>query len=155
MLYVEIVIKEANRDIHSCFSPLVPNPVWKLAKLLTSIRDSEGRILIDWLYEDVELDPELVELLKKLDVEDLEEIKKQLSIEKFNADLEGIEALKALHLLPSINISGIYAGYTGKGSKSKTVVPSIAGVKIDIRLVPKQNPEKILRNLKQSMEKRR
>ncbi|MEM3346118.1 MAG: peptidase dimerization domain-containing protein [Desulfurococcaceae archaeon] len=78
-------------------------------------------------------------------------MKKQLSIEKFNADLEGIEALKALHLLPSINISGIYAGYTGKGSK--TVVPSIAGVKIDIRLVPKQNPEKILRNLKQSMEK--
>lgn len=151
MLYLEIIIREANRDVHSGLSPLVPNPVWKLAKLLTSIRAPDGKILIDWLYEDVELDQELVELLKKLDVEDLDEIKKQLGIEKFNADLKGIEALKALHLLPSINVSGIYAGYTGKGSK--TVIPSTAGVKIDIRLVPKQNPEKMLRNIKQFIEK--
>ncbi len=151
MVYTEIVVREASRDVHSGLSPLVPNPVWKLAKLLTSIRDSEGRTLVNWLYEDVEVDPESLELLKMLDSEDLEELKKMLGIEKFNADLEGFEALKALHLLPSINVSGIYAGYIGKGSK--TVIPSIAGIKIDIRLVPKQNPEKILNSLKQFIER--
>lgn len=150
MVYVEVVVHEASRDVHSGLSPLVPNPVWKLARLLTSIRDSEGRTLIDWLYEDVEVDAESLELLKRLGSEDLEELKERLGIEKFNAGLEGFEAVKALHLLPSINISGIYGGYIGKGSK--TVVPSTAGVKIDIRLVPKQNPEKILNNLKQFIE---
>jgi acetylornithine deacetylase/succinyl-diaminopimelate desuccinylase-like protein len=50
--------------------------------------------------------------------------------------------LKALHLGPSLNISGLYSGYTGKGSK--TIVPSEAAVKLDIRLVPGQDPKKIL-----------
>jgi len=70
-----------------------------------------------------------------------------LGIDRFNAGLEGFEALKTLYLSPSINVSGIYAGYIGKGSK--TVIPSVAGVKIDIRLVPRQDPMKILEKLKQ------
>ncbi|MET1127801.1 MAG: M20/M25/M40 family metallo-hydrolase [Thermoproteota archaeon] len=148
MVYVEIVIRGANRDVHSGSAPLVPNPVWRLAKLLSSIKDEDGRVLVDWLYEDIEdLGPEAVELLKDVEPEELEEMRKQLGIERFNMGLEGLEALKALHLLPSINVSGLYAGYTGKGSK--TVVPSTAGVKIDIRPVPGQDPKKLLERLVQ------
>ncbi|MEM4985296.1 MAG: M20/M25/M40 family metallo-hydrolase, partial [Sulfolobales archaeon] len=67
-------------------------------------------------------------------------------LKEFVRGLTGEEALRELYTKPSLNASGVYAGYTGRGSK--TIVPSLAGVKIDIRPVPGQTPEKILENLK-------
>jgi acetylornithine deacetylase/succinyl-diaminopimelate desuccinylase-like protein len=102
------------------------------------------------LYEDIDIYLEVVELLKEVDLEELNELKTMLCIDKFNKGLEGFEALKTLYLSPSVNISGIYGGYIGKGSK--TVIPSTAGAKIDIRLVPNQNPSKILEKFKQHVK---
>lgn len=151
MVYVEVILRGANRDVHSGSAPLVPNPVWRLAKLLTAIKDEDGRILVDWLYEGmIEWEPEAIELLKEVDLSELEEMKRELGIERFNMGLEGLEALKQLHLMPSINVSGLYAGYTGPGSK--TIVPSIAGVKIDIRPVPGQDPVKLLESFKKFLQ---
>lgn len=150
MLYIEIMLKGACRDVHSGYSPLVPNPVWCLSHILSSIKSCDGRILVDWLFNDVEIHPEALELLKELDLDELNELKMMLGIDRFNTGLEGFEALKTLYLSPSINVSGIYAGYIGKGSK--TVIPSVAGVKIDIRLVPRQDPMKILEKLRQHIK---
>ncbi len=155
MVYVEVVLRGANRDVHSGSAPLVPNPVWRLVRFLSSIKDERGRILVDWLYKGVKELEWASELLEKMGIErieHLEEMKKQLGIREFNEGLEGIEALKKLHLSPSINVSGLYAGYIGKGSK--TVVPSIAGAKIDIRLVPGQDPDEILSEFKKFMEEK-
>lgn len=74
-------------------------------------------------FEYVEICPEVIELLKKLSLEKLNNMKRSLGIDKFNADLEGFKTLKALYLAPSINISSIYSGYINKGLK---VVSSIA-----------------------------
>ena len=152
MVYVEIVLRGANRDVHSGSAPLIPNPVWRLVRFLSSIKDEKGRVLVDWLYRGVKELEWAPELLEKMSIEHLEETKKQLGIKEFNEGLEGIEALKKLHLSPSINVSGLYAGYTGKGSK--TVIPSVAGAKIDIRLVPEQDPEEILSEFKKFMEEK-
>lgn len=150
MLYIEIVVKGTCRDVHSGYSPIIPNPIWCLTYLLSSIKSCDGKVLIDWLYEDIDIYPEAVELLKEVDLEELNELKTMLCIDKFNKGLEGFEALKTLYLSPSVNISGIYGGYIGKGSK--TVIPSTAGAKIDIRLVPNQNPSKILEKFKQHVK---
>lgn len=148
MVYLEVIVSGANRDVHSGSAPLIPNPVWRLVKLLSSIKSEDGRILINWLYEGMlDLGSEAEELLRDADLEDLEELKKQLGVTKFNMGLEGIEALKHLYLTPSINVSGLYAGYTGKGSK--TIIPSIAGAKIDIRPVPGQDPKKLYEKFKE------
>jgi acetylornithine deacetylase/succinyl-diaminopimelate desuccinylase-like protein len=147
MLYIEIVVKGTCRDVHSGYSPIIPNPIWCLTYLLSSIKSCDGKVLVDWLYEDIDIYPEAVELLKEVDLEELNELKTMLCIDKFNKGLEGFEALKTLYLSPSINISGIYGGYIGRGSK--TIIPSTAGAKIDIRLVPNQNPNKILEKFKQ------
>ena len=153
MLYVEVIVRGANRDVHSGSAPLVPNPVWRLVKLLSSIKDEDGRILVNWLYDGmIDLGPEAVELLKDIDAEDLEEMKKQLGIERFNMGLEGLEALKHLYLMPSINVSCLYAGYIGKGSK--TFIPSIASAKIDIRPVPGQDPERLFKLFKKFLEEK-
>ena len=149
MLYVEVLLRGASRDVHSGMAPLVPNPAWRMAKLLTKLKAEDGRILVPGFYDDI--DSEFLEaaeeLIKRMDLEELEETKRELGLKEFVGGLSGFEALKELHTKPSLNVSGLYAGYTGRGSK--TVVPSVAGAKIDIRPVPGQKPEKILRNLRE------
>ncbi len=147
MVYVELTLRGASRDVHSGYSPIVPNPAWRMARMLTIIKDESGRVLVPGFYNDI--DEEFLKigesLLELVDVEDLEALKEELGLKSFVGDLKGHEALKALHLNPSINISGLYSGYTGKGSK--TIVPSTASAKLDIRLVPGQDPNKILEKL--------
>ncbi len=146
MVYLEIKIRGPSRDVHSGYSPLVPNPAWRMAMLLSKLKDEHGRVLIPGFYDKV--DPEFLsigeKLLERVDVDELEALKEELGIKEFVGGLRGFEALKALHLSPSLNISGLYSGYTGKGSK--TIVPSEAAVKLDIRLVPGQDPKEILEN---------
>jgi len=144
MVYVELKIRGASRDVHSGYSPLIPNPAWRMARLLSTLKDERGRVLIPKFYDGI--DPEFLEvgerLLSEEDVRELEALREELGLREFVGGLRGLEALKALHLSPSLNISGLYSGYTGRGSK--TIVPSEAGVKLDIRLVPGQDPKAIL-----------
>jgi len=148
MLYVEIILRGALRDVHSGNAPLVPNPVWRLAKLLTYLKNERGDILVPDFFSDI--DPvfirEAEEMISVLGTEELEELKEELGLKEFVKGLSGVDALRELYTKPSLNVSGLYAGYTGKGSK--TIVPSVAGVKIDIRPVPGQDPAKILNKLK-------
>ena len=152
MLYIEIVLKGASRDVHSGNAPLVPNPVWRMARLLSLLKDEQGKILVPGFYNDI--DPEFVregeELVRRMDFKELEEMMRELGLRSFVGGVSGYDALRKLYLEPSLNVSGLYSGYTGKGSK--TIVPSIAGAKIDIRPVPGQDPEKILDNLKRYLE---
>ncbi|MCS7098990.1 MAG: M20/M25/M40 family metallo-hydrolase, partial [Sulfolobales archaeon] len=148
MLYIEILLRGPSRDVHSGAAPLVPNPVWRMAMLLQSLKTEDGLVKVPGFYDDVdgEFLSEAEELIKNLSYSELEELKRELSLKEFVRGLSGVEALRELYTKPSLNVSGLYAGYTGRGSK--TIVPSVAGVKIDIRPVPGQNPEKILKNLR-------
>ena len=148
MLYVELVVRGASRDVHSGSAPLVPNPVWRLARLLTYLKTEEGVVLVPGFYDDVDREflESAEELLRRLSYAELEEMRSELGLREFVRGLEGLEALRELYTKPSLNVSGLYAGYTGRGSK--TIVPSVAGVKVDIRPVPGQSPAKILENLR-------
>jgi acetylornithine deacetylase/succinyl-diaminopimelate desuccinylase-like protein len=152
MLYIEIIFKGAARDTHSGNAPLVPNPAWDLVRMLTHLKDAMGRILVPGFHEGIKSEflEDAEKLIEDLDPKRLIELKKDLQIEHFVGGLEGIDAFKALMTMPSLNICGLYAGYTGKGAK--TVIPSYAGVKIDIRPVPGQDPNMILENLKRYLK---
>lgn len=148
ILYLELILRGATRDVHSGLAPLIPNPVWRVANLLTRLKMEDGVVLIPGFYDDI--DPEFSstaeELVKNLDYRELEEMISYLGLKEFVGGLKGVNALRELYMKPSLNVSGLYSGYTGKGVK--TIVPSVAGVKIDIRPVPGQTPEKILESLK-------
>ena len=138
LLYVQLTVRTASRDVHSSNAPIVYNPAWELIKVLNDIYDGE-RVKLKGFYEDVEpLSDEVKELLDKLDI-DVEELGKSLGVYKLKGDI------KALYTEPTCNIDGIYSGYIGKGSK--TIVPSYAFAKVDFRLVPKQDPKKVLSSL--------
>ncbi|AHC51948.1 hypothetical protein SUSAZ_08360 [Sulfolobus acidocaldarius SUSAZ] len=143
LVYVEIRVRTGERDVHSSNAPIVYNPVWKLVEILNSIYDGE-KVKIKGFYDEIEpISKDVEELLDKYDV-DVEELRKSLGAYALKHK-ERKEVVKALFTEPTCNIDGIYSGYIGKGSK--TIVPSHVYVKMDFRLVPKQDPKKIFNEL--------
>jgi acetylornithine deacetylase/succinyl-diaminopimelate desuccinylase-like protein len=133
MLYLELEAHGLSREMHSSWGAVVENPAWRLVHALASIRAPDGRVLVDGFYDDVDYEGE--ELLEGLSLEDFN------TGEKLIAGLKG-NPLRTLLLEPACNINGIIAGYVGPGSK--TSLPTEAKAKMDVRLVPRQDPAKIL-----------
>jgi acetylornithine deacetylase/succinyl-diaminopimelate desuccinylase-like protein len=150
MLYVELSVEVANTDLHSANATIIESPAWKLVWALSTLKDQNDRVLIPGFYDDiVEPTEEEMEALSKY-LYDEEANKEFLSISKFINNLSGID-LKRKHLYePTCNICGIESGYTGEGTK--TVLPNKAFVKIDFRLVPGQDPHKILKQLRKHLD---
>lgn len=153
LIYLELILKKGERDLHSAFASIVENPVWRLISALNALKDPENdRILVPGFYDDIlEPSPEEIELLEKYPLEE-EEIKKELGINGFIHGLTGLELYKKLLYSPTCNICGIDSGYTGKGSK--TVLPYSARVKIDFRLVPNQKAEKLFERIKNYLKEK-
>lgn len=150
LLYVEIVVETASRDQHSMFAAVSPNPAWNLVRLLSKLRSEEGRVLIPGFYEDVKpLSEEEVKALSRNDL-DPEQLRKELGAYSLLPYGSNLDVAKDLCSSPTCNIAGMYSGYSGKGAK--TVLPRLAGVKIDFRLVPNQKPDEILSKLKSYIE---
>ena len=151
LLYVELSVKESIRDAHSSFATIIKNPAWRLIDALKTLRDSNGKILIDgWSDDIIPLSQNDLKIIRK-EPFDANDFKKEYGIKKFVGDKNAFEAKKALVAGPTCNIAGIESGYTGDGAK--TVLPSTAKVKIDFRLVPKMDPKKQVKLLKQHLKR--
>ncbi len=146
ILYVELAVRTANSDVHSSLATIVPNPAWRLVRILSSLKDANERVLIPGFYDDV-VPPSQRDLtaLDSLPLED-EDLKKNLGLKDLVLGLKGRDYLVRPLFQPTCNICGIVSGYPGEGSK--TVLPAEARVKIDFRLVPRQTPEDIMGKLK-------
>lgn len=141
LCYIEIVLKEAKTDLHSMMAPCIQNPAWRMVQLLSTMRDEKGNITIDGFYDDVRPLTKLeTEAVKKIPVDE-ETLKKQYGTMRFRNGRKSDNFYYNLIFEPTCNIAGVFAGFTGEGSK--TVLPKQATVKIDMRLVPDQKPEKI------------
>lgn len=151
ILYLEIHIAEKRPDLHSSWGAIIRNPALELVHLLSSLRDREGRVTVEGFYDDVEEpDSETLALIDDLMPAEAE-IKAVAGEDALISAKPLRETLIDLLLRPCINICGLYSGYTGPGSK--TVLPSSAYAKIDVRLVPRMSPEKILRLIEAHVEK--
>ncbi len=150
LLYVELIAKGPARDAHSSLAVLIENPAWRLVYALSTMRDSDGKVLIkDW-YKEVR--PFTDQELSVIGSEpfDEQEFKQEYGVDRFVAGAKGTDAKKALVGMPTCNIAGFNSGYIGEGAK--TVLPSQAMVKIDFRLVPDMVPEKQLERLKSHLK---
>jgi acetylornithine deacetylase/succinyl-diaminopimelate desuccinylase-like protein len=148
VLFVELIARGANRDIHSLNFPLVPAPVWDLIRALNTIMDENRRILIEDWYEGLwQLEPDdEQQLLDKAGRVDLAGMKEEWGISEFALGRDGIDAIRARTYEPTANIQGIIAGYTGPGTK--TIVPNEARARLDFRLIPNIQPDAAIRRLK-------
>ena len=141
LLYEEIKIKAADRDLHSgLFGGAAQNPIRVLARIIAAIHDHDGRITIPGFYDGVK---ELPDAVKK----EWQEL--GLTPEKFLGQVglgvpageKGRLVIEQISSRPTCDVNGIWGGYTGPGAK--TVIPAEASAKISFRLVGDQKPAKI------------
>lgn len=147
MLYVELRARTVAYDLHSGNANLAPNAAWRLVEALKSLRDEQGRVLIPHFYDDVRQPTERdMELMRKMPI-DVPALLSNWGVERLLGPSQDPVALTVQSLFePTCNIAGIWGGYSGPGTK--TVLPASAGCKIDFRLVPDQDPERILDSLR-------
>ncbi len=139
--YMEVEVTGPNKDLHSgLFGGAVANPANILAKMIASLMDENNHITIPGFYDDVEVisDEERSEMAKA--PFSLDEYKKALDIAEVCGE-KGYSTNERTGIRPSLDVNGIWGGYTGEGAK--TVIPSKAHAKISMRLVPNQDNEKI------------
>lgn len=139
--YLEVEVTGPNRDLHSgLYGGAVGNPANLLAGMIASLTDENNHITIPGFYDDVEevSDAERVEMAKA--PFSLEAYKKALDIEEVVGE-KGFTTNERTGIRPSLDVNGIWSGYTGEGAK--TVLPSKAHAKISMRLVPNQDSGKI------------
>jgi acetylornithine deacetylase/succinyl-diaminopimelate desuccinylase-like protein len=139
--YIEVEVTGPNRDLHSgVYGGAVANPATILAKMIASCHDENNRITIPGFYDDV-LEASTAErsLLGKAPF-DLEAFKEDLGIHEVHGEA-GYTTNERTGIRPTLEVNGIWGGYTGEGSK--TVLPSKATAKISARLVPNQSSQKI------------
>jgi acetylornithine deacetylase/succinyl-diaminopimelate desuccinylase-like protein len=141
LLYEEIKIKAADRDLHSgMFGGAAQNPIRVLAKIIAAIHDHDGRITIPGFYDGVKELPDAVR-------EEWQAL--GMTPEKFLGQVglgvpageKGRLVIEQVSSRPTCDVNGIWGGYTGPGAK--TVIPAEASAKISFRLVGDQKPAKI------------
>jgi acetylornithine deacetylase/succinyl-diaminopimelate desuccinylase-like protein len=152
LAYVELTCRGLRADQHSSVASIAPSPVWRLVEALAMLRAPDGRVLIDGFYDDiVEPTTEDIAMLEVLPFEADAE-RERLGVDSFVAGATGIDLLRRYFFEPTCNIAGIVAGFTVPGA-SKTVLPKEATTKIDMRLVPDQDPHDIAAKLRRFLDK--
>ncbi|MDT7829425.1 dipeptidase [Pricia sp. S334] len=141
MSYVEVEVTGPNRDLHSgLYGGAVANPINVLAKMIAAMHDENNHITIPGFYDKVEeLSQEERAKMAQAPF-DLEEYKKTLDISSVYGEA-GYTTNERNSIRPTLDVNGIWGGYTGEGAK--TVIPSKAYAKISMRLVPNQDWEEI------------
>jgi acetylornithine deacetylase/succinyl-diaminopimelate desuccinylase-like protein len=139
--YIEVEVTGPNRDLHSgTYGGAVANPAVILSKMIASIHDENNHITIPGFYDDVvEATKEERDLMSKAPFSE-DEYKKDLGVKELWGE-KGFATNERTGIRPTIEVNGIWGGYTGEGAK--TVLPSKATAKISARLVPNQNSRKI------------
>ena len=139
--YMEVELTGPNRDLHSgTYGGAVNNPINELCKIISSLKNEDGTINIPGFYDDIiNHSSESREKINSAPF-DPDHFKSHISIGSEHGEL-GFSTTERIGIRPTLDVNGIWGGYTGDGSK--TVLPSKAFAKISMRLVPNQSSKKI------------
>jgi acetylornithine deacetylase/succinyl-diaminopimelate desuccinylase-like protein len=139
--YLEVEVTGPNRDLHSgLYGGAVANPITILCEMIASLKDNKNHITIPGFYDDVE-ELSAVDRAEMAKAPfSLEQYKKELDLSDIHGE-EGYSTNERSSIRPTLDVNGIWGGYTGEGAK--TVIASKAHAKISMRLVPHQQSDKI------------
>jgi len=139
--YIQVEVTGANRDLHSgTYGGAVANPITILAKMIASCHDENNHITIPGFYDDVLVaSKEERDMLNKAPYNE-QEYKDELGVKELWGE-KGYTTYERTGIRPTLELNGIWGGYTGEGAK--TVLPSKAYAKISARLVPNQSSHKM------------
>lgn len=139
--YLQIDVQGPRFDLHSgSFGGMVHNPIMVLTNLLASLRNPDSTIAIPGFYDDA-LDPEPWEREEMAGLDFNEDrIREYLGVEVLAGE-PGYSPMERKSARPTLDVNGIWGGFSGEGAK--TIIPARAGAKVSMRLVPNQKPNLI------------
>jgi acetylornithine deacetylase/succinyl-diaminopimelate desuccinylase-like protein len=152
LVYMEVEATGPSRDLHSgLYGGAAPNAVFGLIELLAKAKNSRGEIKIPGVYDDVEPPaPAEKESWAHLPFKERDFLRNEVGSAKLVGETK-YSVLERIWARPTFEVHGIAGGFTGVGSK--TVIPAKATAKVSIRLVPRQDPEKIVASFRQFAKK--
>jgi acetylornithine deacetylase/succinyl-diaminopimelate desuccinylase-like protein len=151
ILYVELRVRSASKDLHSSWGAVVPNAAWRLTGALATLKDLKTeRVLIPGFYDRVLRLSERVVALADREPFDVASYSQLFGTRGFLCGWDGVEARRHYLFDPTCTICGLSSGYVGEGGK--TVLPASAMAKVDFRLVPDQDPAEILALLRRHLD---
>jgi acetylornithine deacetylase/succinyl-diaminopimelate desuccinylase-like protein len=150
MSYLEVEVTGPNRDLHSgLYGGAVPNPINVLCKMIASLHDENNHITIPGFYDNVqELSAEERAELNRVPHSDAD-FKQSIGLKDIQGEA-GYTTTERIGIRPTLDVNGIWGGYTGEGAK--TVIASKAHAKISMRLVPHQSSDEITRLFQRHFE---
>lgn len=143
LVYLEVEATGPMRDLHSgLYGGAAPNAVYGLIELLAKAKDAEGRLLIPGIYDDV-LEPAEAEIAswKGLPFSEAEFLAKEVGSTQLTGEPDRM-VLERVWSRPTMEVHGMAGGFTAAGAK--TVIPAKATAKVSLRLVPDQDPDKVI-----------
>jgi len=153
LAYVEVLLRGPGADIHSgLHGGAVTNPINALAALVAAMHDEKGRVTIEGFYDDVlPLPQEEREAWRTLPADEAH-YAASLGLTELGGGERGYSALERRWSRPTLDCNGVVGGYTGEGAK--TIIPACASVKVSMRLVPAQDPARIVAAFKRFVKAR-
>ncbi|MCL4516563.1 MAG: M20/M25/M40 family metallo-hydrolase [Firmicutes bacterium] len=158
LLYFELTARGGewggprSRGIHGCFAGWVHNPVWRLVQALATMVGPGDRILVQGLADgaidlsksDRQAMADCADLYNERDFLDAYDVK------RLKWPGQGVAVWEKLFSQPTLNIDGIWGGYTGP--ETKTLVPHQASTKMDVRLVPRMEPDAVVAAIRKHLD---
>lgn len=141
LTYIEVEVTGANRDLHSgVYGGAVANPLTILCQMIATLHDENNHVTIPGFYDDVQIATEAERKLMAEAPFDQKAFNEDLGIAEEWGE-KGFTTNERTGIRPTLEINGMWGGYTGEGAK--TVLPSKAHAKISCRLVPDQDSHKM------------
>jgi acetylornithine deacetylase/succinyl-diaminopimelate desuccinylase-like protein len=150
LAYLQVEVTGPNKDLHSgTFGGAVANPINVLCKMIASLHDENQQVTVPGFYDKVEEYSENYRRQLNKAPFDENDFKKKLDIAETYGE-KGYTTIERVGIRPTLDVNGIWGGYTGEGAK--TVLPSKAYAKISMRLVPDQDHREIAQLFEQHLK---
>jgi acetylornithine deacetylase/succinyl-diaminopimelate desuccinylase-like protein len=142
MVYMEVRLSGPSQDLHSGqYGGGVVNPANALAKIVTQLKDDNGRVTVPGFYDAVK-DPSPAERKAYAEIPMSEEdFREEAGVPAIGDGEVGVHFIERIWARPTLDVNGMLSGYTGEGAK--TIIPAKSMAKISMRLVPDQDPNAI------------
>lgn len=148
----DMSVRSAEVDIHSSYGGVINSASWYLMDAISSLHSTDGRILVEGIYEQVQEPNEReLALIAQYALKTPEELKEIYGLQLPVLKEDRQEFLRRFYFEPAINIEGFGSGYQGQGVK--TILPAYASAKMEVRLVPGLEPHDVLDKIRKQLNK--
>ena len=147
MAVIELICRTIAYDAHSSAATVLPSAPVRLAQALASMYDADGFPTLPGIDAGiVPPTPAQLAICDAVPLDAVEEIRQEYGVSRLLGGLDGTDAIRAMTFAPTLNIQGLWSGFIGPGDK--TITPAEAHARLDIRIVPDQDPAAIVTAMK-------